>query len=63
MTILELKKLIERLPDEMEVGTTDHYGDYVKVDIRNLRTSDVEIKKKVVTILRLPVIDIGEEPD
>lgn len=63
MTILELKKLIERLSDDMEVGTTDHWGDFVEVDISDFWTSDVKIKGKFVTILRLPVVNIGDEPD
>lgn len=68
MTIKELKELIKDLPDEMEVGATDHFGGFVEVDVNDFWV----VFDKSVNWLRprpdrpffnIPVINIGDEPD
>lgn len=63
MTILDLKKLIESLPDEMPVGVTDHFGDFVDVEGSDFYTHIVPISGENVSVFIIPVVNIGEEPD
>lgn len=66
LTVGYLKKILNDLPDEMLVGVTDHFGDFMEFTIepevrRKLYTPFK--RKKIGKALVFESIDIGPEPD
>lgn len=59
MTVKELKKIIEKLPDTMRVGGIGHFGEILEITsiIKHNMLFDKE------TILWIQIEDAGEEPD
>ncbi len=68
MTIKELKELIKDLPDEMEVGATDHFGSFVEVDANDFWLDTYKSVNQFrlrpdKTFFHIPAVNIGDEPD
>ena len=64
MTILELKEKIEFLPDDMEVGGSGHFGEFL--ECYSAYVSSVSIKRfseKTEQIFCITIESPGEEPD
>jgi hypothetical protein len=64
MNVKQLKELIKDLPDEMDIGGSGHFGEFlecVEVSVSDVYISDGsrEIKK----ILCVKIEDAGEDPD
>jgi len=63
MTIKELRDKIADLPDNMEVGTYDHFGGFVEADVDDFYCGVNLVYEKIQRIFHIPAIDIGDEPD
>lgn len=67
MTIGELKEIIKNLPDDMLVGGSGHYGEYLEcydICVENVRNNYFTHKEEdSKTILCISLEDAGECPD
>lgn len=64
MRIKELKELIKDLPDDMLVGVTDHYGDFIPVEVSDFSEQEIKLGAgQQMVVFIIPVVDIGEYPD
>ena len=68
MNIGELKELIKDLPDEMLVGNSGHFGEYLEVVSAyksrvNLHYYPYTEDNKQIDIFLITTEDPGEEPD
>lgn len=64
MTIAELKKEIENLPDDMEVGSAGYFGELLVVygsEVRDLIKS--RLNKEKINVFCIYIEDAGPEPD
>lgn len=64
MTIKELKKIIQDLPDDMKIGGSGHFGEFLEC----YSISVIEVRENRKTNERKPILsisieDAGEEPD
>lgn len=73
MTVGRLKEILKDVPDDLIVGTADHFGRIVPADdflwdfgVSKGYPIDTETQRKTETrveFFNIPVLDIGEEPD
>jgi hypothetical protein len=64
MTIKELKRLIEDIPDDAAVGMLDEFGALVEIDLFDCRVYDAgEHWREKERFLCLPRPDLGTPPD
>jgi hypothetical protein len=64
MTIKELKEKIIFLDDNMEVGSSGHFGEFLEcwdAEVRTVTKSLIDNEKKV--IFSISIEDAGDEPD
>lgn len=64
MTVLDLKKIIANLPDDMQVGDSGHFGE--KLECYYAQVMDVRTSLSDNTLLKMLCINIespGDEPD
>lgn len=64
MTVKELKDFIKDLPDDMKVGKSGHYGEYLECWDVVCSTVDVAYPQHTTEmILNIYIEDAGPEPD
>ena len=64
MTIKELKEIIKELPDDMKVGGSGHFGEYLECwDIATTIVSKGRFGDIKEQILCVSIEDAGDEPD
>lgn len=65
MKIKELKRLIENVPDEADVGVLDHFGEFMEVDALDFEyhPANSRWRHKKEAFFTIPAVDIGEHPD
>ena len=74
MTVKELKEIIKDLPDDMAVGGSGHFGEYLEcysVEVKTVSTKWIwdgkgnpsSLDGKQEEILSIVIEDPGEEPD
>jgi hypothetical protein len=66
MTVGELKKELDGLPDDTLVGSSGHYGEYLEVNYTSIGEVSIDWQKfneKKVPIFIISIMDAGEEPD
>ncbi len=64
MTIKELKDIIKELPDDMKVGGSGHFGEYLECwDITITTVSKGRFGDIKEQILCVSIEDAGDEPD
>lgn len=64
MNIAELKKEIADLPDDMLVGGSGYYGEYLKVNsVYKRKVSSKVGSSDEIDCLTINIEDAGEEPD
>lgn len=64
MDVGTLKLAISNLPDDMLVGGSGHYGEYLEVyDIRRDKVHTSTFGSNQVDIFIIDIEDAGEEPD
>ena len=68
MLVKELKEILKNVPDNLEIGTTGHFGEFFETD--KFEFYEKEIEEKVDfgkwqkrKIFHIPAINIGESPD
>lgn len=64
MTVAELRKFIENLPDDMEVGGSGHFGE--KLECWSISTESVSLGRfqpKSETILCISIESPGPDPE
>lgn len=64
MTIKELKEKIALLDDDMKVGGSGHFGEFLEcwdAEVRTVTKSRRDIDKEV--IFSISIEDAGDEPD
>lgn len=63
-TIKDLKKAIEHLDDDMVIGASGHFGEFLECywfNVQKVSKSRSDSKKE--TIFAISMQDAGEEPD
>ena len=64
MTIKELKEIIKELHDDMKVGGSGHFGEYLECwDITTTTVIKDRFGNDKEEILCISLEDVGEEPD
>lgn len=64
MNIGELKKIIKDLPDNMLIGGSGHYGEFLKCYTPNVKKVSENWKSnKEIEIFCISLEDSGHEPD
>jgi len=64
MTIKELKEIIKELPDDMRVGGSGHFGEYLECwDVTTTTVSKGRFADIKEQILCVSIEDAGDEPD
>jgi len=64
MTIKELKDIIKELPEDMKVGGSGHFGEYLECwDITTTTVSKGRFGDFKEQILCVSIEDAGDEPD
>ena len=61
ITIKDLKKIIENLPDEMKVGGSGHFGELL--ECYSINPTKVTINYMKEEILCIVIENAGEEPN
>ena len=64
MNVGELKKIIENLPDDMPVGSSGHFGEFL--ECYSARQTNVSLSRRssiVISILAIDMEDKGPDPD
>jgi hypothetical protein len=61
-TVHDLIEKLNEFPPHMPIGFTDHFGDYVELDLRDIYEGKCA-NIKGGTIVHFPLPDIGPEPD
>ncbi len=64
MTIKELKEKIKELPDDMKIGASGHFGEYLECwDITTTIVTKGRFGDGKEEILCISIEDAGDEPD
>ena len=64
MNIKELKEIIKELPDDMEIGGSGHFGEFLECwDVVKTTVSKSRLSGDKKEILCISIEDAGEEPD
>lgn len=66
MNIRELKEIIKDLPDEMLIGQSGYFGEYLEcysVSVSEVWLSTFDLQASKIDILNFSMETMGEEPD
>lgn len=73
MKVIDLRKALEGVPDNLEVVVIGHFGEGIRINPSGIRIRkkvnvvdawwDWKNNKNIETVLALPGVDIGPEPD